>query len=117
MNAPVPPCGWITVELLFGGFSANSPAATSPFRKYNTFIEIDGRTEERPGGAYHAFTVTPGWHLVRVYFKVRPSLISTETGARQQQVLVYPGYTQRLRYAGGLFWPLTGATLEILPPA
>jgi hypothetical protein len=114
MNAPVPPHGWITLELQFSGFTTSNPSATNPFRKYNTFIEIDGHAEERPGGAYHVFTVTPGWHLVRVFFKLRPSFLATPTGMKQQQVLVYPGYTQRLRYTGGFLWPLTPGTLEIL---
>ncbi len=114
MNAPAPAQSWITVELLFSGFASGSPASTNPFRKYNPFIEIDGHAEERIG-PYHVFTVAPGWHLVRVFFKARPSFLATQTGAKQEQVLVYPGYTQRLRYTGGFLWPLNPGTLEILP--
>lgn len=108
---PPPQAGAIGIELR-SEFLGVDIASTSFLRKYNPFVEIDGYKQEREGGAWHVFTVAPGWHLVRVYFKVRPTVISQETGARSLQVQVYPGAMARLRYTSVAFWPMRGGVFE-----
>lgn len=104
--------GAIGLELEFGFLASGKPTSTSFLaRKYNTFVDIDGYVYEREGGAWHVFPLVPGWHLVRVYFKVRPSFLSTESGAEQLQVLVEPNAMSRLKYSGGAFWPMTSGSL------
>ncbi len=98
----------VAVELQFGFFANGNPTSTSFLaRKYNTQVEIDGVCYEREGGVWHVFPVAPGWHMVRVFFKVRPSFLSREYGEQRLQVLAYPNAMARLRYTGGAFWPLT----------
>lgn len=104
--------GAIGVEFAFGMLSAT--AATSDnflMRKYNAFIEVDGCTYEKEGGVWHVVPLVPGWHLVRVFFRARPSFLSPDVGSQQLQVMVPSNGMARLRYSAGSFWPMSSATL------
>jgi hypothetical protein len=110
---PPPPPGAIGLELKFGLLAGRSVTSTSFVgRKYNTMVEIDGVRYEREGGAWHVFPVAAGWHLVCVYFCVRPTFLSQPKSARQLQVQVYPNAMARLVYDGGALWPLFGGELK-----
>lgn len=116
MSYPFPPYApaqsALAVEVQFGFFAAGNATSTNFLtRKYNTWVEIDGVRHEKEGGVWHVFPVSPGWHMVRVYFTGRPSFLSREWGERRLQVLVYPGAMARLRYTGGAFWPMTDGDL------
>lgn len=104
------PPGAIGVELDFGFLCATSATSTNFLQhKCNLFVEIDGVANEREGGVWHVFPVGPGWHLVRVFFRVRPSFLSRDTGSMQLQVMVPPNGMARLKSRPGRCWPMSSA--------
>jgi hypothetical protein len=108
----------IGLELVFGPFHRSPVLSTSPwFRFYNTWIEIDGVRHEREGGSWHVFEVTPGWHLVRVFFRYRPWIFPIDLASQQAQIEVPPGQMARLKYEGSALWPMLGASLVQLDPS
>ena len=102
----------IGIEFAFTVFNTGAALSTSTLlRRFNLWVEIDGVRHEKEGGSWHVFEVSPGWHLVRVFFRQRPGILAPEVGAQQLQVEVKPGVLARLKYQAGLFWPFSGATL------